>query len=442
MKKHWFLVFMSAICLEGLGRRYIPQIPSMGFIVLKDVLLVLGFMLFKPQQSVIRINRYLYRGYSMAWLGMCVWAFFEMFNPEQPSFLLALVGMRAYSLWWLAPPLIATVLENVDQRRRAIYVLGLMTVGISLLAAVQFVSPADAGINVYTIQEGAEVSAAGLGAVVTETGRARVASTFAFISGFCDYTILIPPLLLSFGLETSDKRLRLLSLAATAVCAMTLPMGGNRSSVVLGVIVLVITGWSTGFFTTRAGRRILMGGLVGVVISAAVFPEAISGVQSRFGYDETTSRFVSALKVLPPVAMAIGEYPMVGAGTGVTQNAAVTLHVNTKWVAELESDRLLIELGPAGFLLEWVARLGLLVAFVRASSILKRAGRRAVSGAALSYAAVTFFGNLVFDHVWQSLYFVGAGFILAETKSALDAQRAAARQKVAGIGPPPVSVRA
>jgi hypothetical protein len=441
MKKHWFLALMSAICLEGLGRRYIPQIPSMGFLVLKDVLLVMGFFLFRPPPSVTRVSAYLYRGFAVAWIGTCLWAFIEMFNPEQPSLILAAVGMRAYSLWWIAPPLIATVLDNANRRRRAIYVLALLAIGISALAAVQFAAPPDASINIYTIQEGEARSGADF--AVAATGRARVASTFAFLSGFGDFTVLVPSLLLSFGLETSDKRLRTVSLIATAACAMTLPMAGSRSSVLLGAIVLVITGWSTGFFTTRVGRRVLLGGLVGVVVALAAFPDAVLGVQSRFANTaETNQRLLEMAAVIPPVALATFDYPWAGAGTGITQNAAVTLHVFTKWAGEAELHRYLIELGPIGFLLAWTAKLGLAVAFVRAASILKRAGRRAISGAALSYGAVTMFGTLVFDHVWQSLYFVGAGFILAETKAALDTLAAADRQKAAGVGPPPVSARA
>jgi len=35
-------------------------------------------------------------------------------------------------------------------------------------------------------------------------------------------------------------------------------------------------------------------------------------------------------------------------------------------------------------------------------------------GAALAYAILVFYGNLTFDHIWQSLFFTGCGFILAE----------------------------
>jgi hypothetical protein len=77
----------------------------------------------------------------------------------------------------------------------------------------------------------------------------------------------------------------------------------------------------------------------------------------------------------------------------------------------------LIELGPVGYLLVWTAKLGLIIALIRAYALLKRAGRRGAAGAALSYAALTMVGSQTFDHVWQALYFLGCGFILAEVIS-------------------------
>lgn len=375
----------------------------------------------------------------MAWVAAFGWTLLEIANPEQPSLLLALIGLRGYWLWWIAPPLIASVLQTDYHRRRAIYVLAFLTIGISLFAALQFVSPPDAAINVFTTTDGAEQHAEGA-IIVASTGRARVGSTFSFLSGFCDFTIVAPVLLLSLGLESPDKRLRTVSLVATVLCAMALPMSGSRGSMILGFGVLAITCWTAGLFFTRAGRRILLGGLIGVVVAGFAFPDAVAGVQSRFAdTEETQSRVLQAATNIPPVALATLEYPIMGIGTGTEQNAAYTMHLAPKWPAESELHRYLCELGAIGFLLAWTVKFGLLVAFLRASSILKKAGRRASAGAALSYAVLALFGNLTFDHVWQSLYFVSAGFIIAETKAALEILRAR-RLKAAAVGPPPVTV--
>ena len=62
----------------------------------------------------------------------------------------------------------------------------------------------------------------------------------------------------------------------------------------------------------------------------------------------------------------------------------------------------------------WAVKLGLIIALFRAHRILKRAGRKGAATAALSYAILTMVGNLTFDHIWQALYFMGCGFVLAE----------------------------
>ena len=372
MKTYWFAILMISICLEGLGRRYLPGVPSIVFYLLKDAVLIAGFQMFRPPPGVQRVASYLFRGFTVAWLAAFGWTLLEVANPELGSYLLAVIGMRAYWLWWLAPPIIATVLQDAKLRRRAILVLGFLSIGISVLAALQFVSPPDSAINVYTIVDGEELHASEAG-MVYATGRARVASTFAFISGFTDFTILVPVLLLSLGLETNDRKLRNTSLIAAAFVAMASPMSGSRISVVLGIGVLLITCWSAGLFFTRTGRRILIGGLIGIVVAGALFPDAVLGVQSRFGdSEETSGRLKLATTVIPPVAMMTLDYPMMGAGTGSMQNAAMSLHIYPKWNAELELHRYLVELGPVGFMFVWAVKLGLMVAFYRASKILNQ----------------------------------------------------------------------
>ena len=104
-----------------------------------------------------------------------------------------------------------------------------MAVGIAAFAAVQFASPGDSAVNLYSVRDGEEIYAADV-ATVASTGRARVASTFSFLSGFADFTILIPTLLLSIGLEAKDRRLRRYALLATLATAAVVPMAGSRGS--------------------------------------------------------------------------------------------------------------------------------------------------------------------------------------------------------------------
>jgi hypothetical protein len=410
METAWFIALISAICLEGLGRKYLPGVPDAAFYFLKDVVLLFGYLRFRPAAPIRRVTKYLYRGFEAAWVGTFIWTVIEVFNPEQQSKVLALIGLRAYWLWWMAPPVIASVLQNARQKERAIYALLAMVFGIAALAAVQFASPADSSINVYESQNYA------VGPItVGSTGRARVSSTFTFVSGFVAFTITVPTLLLSIGLDTKNPRLRTSALMATSAAAAVVPMAGSRSSVVIGIAILVLSLWSAGMFFTRAGRRILIGGVIAAVLSVVAFPDAMLGVQSRFADQaETSGRFKEFANVLPPVALMAFDYPGLGIGTGMQQNARLSFNLGSDWDVEGELGRYLVELGPVGFIFFWIAKLGLMIGLLRAYRILKRAARRGAAAAALSYAALTMYGNLTFDHNWQALYFMGCGFILAD----------------------------
>ena len=425
METAWFIALISAICLEGLGRKYLPGVPDTVFYFLKDVILLFGYLRFRPAAPIRRAAKYLYRGFEVAWAATFIWTLIEVFNPAQQSKALALIGLRAYWLWWMAPPVIAGVLQNARQKERAIYALLTMVVGIAALAAVQFASPADSGINVY---EGQNDSNYGVGPViVASTGRARVSSTFTFVSGFVAFTLTVPTLLLSIGLDTKNPRLRTFALLATSAAAAVVPMAGSRSSVVVGIAVIVLSLWSAGMFFTRAGRRILIGGALAALLSVVAFPDAMLGVQSRFSDQaETSGRFHEAANILPPVALMTFDYPSHGIGTGMQQNSRLSFRIVTDWDIEGELGRYLVELGPIGFILFWITKLGLMVALLRAYKILKRAERRGAAAAALSYAALTMYGNLTFDHNWQALYFMGCGFILADVVD-VARQSAAAR---------------
>src|SRR3954451_170770 len=186
MKSAWFALLISTICFEGLGRRFFPAIPSAAFYFLKDLVLVYGFLRYRPAPPVWRAARRLYRGFEVIWVLAFVWTVLELFNPDHQSATLAAIGFRAYWLWWLAPALVAQVLRDEKERRRAIYVLIGAAVVVAAMAAVQFVSPTDSSLAVYSYVDGERSDQV----VIGETGRGRVSSTFAFLSGFADFSIL------------------------------------------------------------------------------------------------------------------------------------------------------------------------------------------------------------------------------------------------------------
>jgi hypothetical protein len=273
-------------------------------------------------------------------------------------------------------------------------------------------------VNLYSVVNDKAIYSADM-ATVSATGRARVSSTFSFLSGFCAFVVLIPALLLSIGMSAEDRALRKYALIATLLSAAVLPMSGSRSTVLLGGGVLVLTAWTAGLFFTMIGRRIMIGAVAAAILSTTAFPDAFIGVSSRFAdTEETSGRLMEVFDFVPVVALLRYDYPGAGLGTGMQQNARFSMGVTRlDYFSEGETGRYLIELGPVGYLLIWTAKIGLCVALFRAYLILKRARRRAAAGAAISYAFVTPIGSLTFDHVWQALFFLGCGFILSEVVS-------------------------
>jgi hypothetical protein len=417
MQTAWFVALISTICFEGLGRRYLPFVPPAAFYFLKDAVLLWGYFQFRVDQSVRQSVRFLLRGFEGICLVGILWTIAEIFNPEHQSFILGLIGLQAYWLWWIAPPVIASVLQRRKEKDRAIYALFAVSLVVAVFAAIQFASPADSSVNMYSVWNGEEVYAAD-SATIQTTGRARVASTFAYISGFTDFTILVPALLLSLGLDAENSSVRRAALLGAMATAIVVPMSGSRSAVVIGGGLLLLSLWTAGLFFTRIGRRILVGSAAAAVLMVVLSPDAVLGLQDRFqDTSETSGRFEGLATLLPPVALATFDYPPLGIGTGMEHNARAPFHVETKWDVESELGRYLVELGPIGFVLVWTARLGLMVGLLRAYGLLKRSGRRGSAAAALSFAAVTMIGSLTFDHNWQALYFMGYGFVLAEVVS-------------------------
>lgn len=420
----WFALLLGSICLEGLGRRYLPGAPSAVFYFLKDVVLIVGLLRFRVHRDVRETFSYLYRGFMpILKLGL-LWTGAEIINPNQKSFLLGLLGFRAYWFWWVAPLVVASVLLDPVVRRKVVVLQASITLVVSILAMLQFGAPLDDSLNTYSVVDGEEV----LSVAVVSTGRARVSSTFSYITGFADFAILVPVLLLSIGLGETNRRARLAALIATLFAAAALPMSGSRGPLLVSIALCTMVVWRAGLIFTRVGRRVIVLAVAAGFTSVLAFPDALEGIMDRFQGSDTQDRMAQVFNILPPVALAsYDDYPTLGIGTGMMQNFRDQLGVrDVPYGVESDVGRLLVELGAGGYLLIWVSKFGLVVLLLRASSLLKKAGRRAASAGAFAYALLCLNGNLVFDHIYSALFFVGFGFIFHQI---VEVRRDALRQQ-------------
>lgn len=422
----WISALLITMCFEGWARKTL-SLPSLLLYVAKDAILLSALIFIGVKKDVLAVARALY-GRWIVFLALAVLVtVIQLLNPNQPSWPLGLLGLRAYWLWWIfAPLLIASALRSAADRSRAVVVLAALAVVVAVYAGVQFASPRDAPINSYALYDGEVVMET---AFVHTTGKTRVAGTFSFVAGFADFAVAAPILLLSMGLD-SKARMRVVTISAAVVVAGSAAMSASRQSIILCAVGLVTILARAGFLASRSGRWAMLGIVLAVYFAMSQAGEAVEGVVDRFEGGDTWDRIERELSVLPPVAIAKFEHPVFGLGTGSQQSARFALGVPIAHNEyEEETPRIMVELGTVGYVIFWLARVGLIVALLRASRILKRQGQVGASGGAMALAAVTMFHRIVFDHVWQSFYFLGLGLVLSAVMDHVRAKKPIAQRR-------------
>jgi hypothetical protein len=407
----WMACLIFSICFEGQARKYFSA-PDALFYFLKDAVLLAGLPLFGIRRDVLRSAAWAYGPFVLALAAAFLWTFMQTMNPDHRSFVLAAVGMRSYWLWWLAPLIIASALREPEQRDRVVAVLIVTCLAIAGFAFLQFARPADDPINAYAWSAEETAKDMEKAAVVGTTKRARVSSTFSYITGFTNFTVLVPGLLLALALGQAHTWIRGLGFLAVILMAIATPMSGSRSPIVLSGIFITIVVLTAGVLRSRAARRAVLAAAIALPLAVVVAPQAVEGLSDRFGGSDTESRLLESLYILPPVAVTSFDYPVMGLGTGMEQNARVAMGIPSPYHVEAGEGRYLVELGVLGYLLFWLARLGLVLALIKAGLFVRRSGRLGIAGACFGYAALTMFGRMAFDHVWAALYFTGMGFFL------------------------------
>jgi hypothetical protein len=408
----WCALLLFAICFEGWVRKALPFIPGGVFYLAKDLVLLSWLVRHGIRKGVLRAAKQLMgpsaKGVLVAAFG---WTLLEVFNPEQDNLLDGLFGMRSYWLWWVAPLVVASMLRTEKDRRRVTMVF----VGISLVAAIyafrQFESSGTDEINAY-----ANTQAKQTVAMVGTTMRVRVTSTFSYITGFADFVQFAFLFMLS-QLQSSRGLARwVLGLGLLAV-GLTGPMSGSRSPLVVIAIGIIIILWTSGVIFSAGGRRMLIGVALVGALAPVMVPNAINGVTDRFSNrSETEGRFAISAQYIPFAAPFVAGQEItlspIGTGTGTQQNAVAISRVGSPFY-DYEPGRLLIELGVVGYLIYIFVRILLAKALWGLGKNLKRAGRKGEAGLAWTMCVLTFFGVLVFDHVFQALFFFVVGYLIS-----------------------------
>ncbi len=290
----------------------------------------------------------------------------EIFNPNLPNTLVGILGFKAYFLYvplvWVVP----AAFEDDRELARFLSRYSLLAIPIGLLALAQFASPASSRLNTYA-RGGGE---AGLITTFGSSQQVRVTGTFSYISGYTSYLLITAFLVLAI-LATTRWRWRgnVRHYAALGLTLLGMLMSGSRGPVFLLALLFPLYAWlaiarEEGGVSTLG--RLLLGAAVVVALINFVNAEAVEAFYGRahgtqdLG-ERLTSPFVHPFELL-------GEVGPLGFGIGATHQTAeaVTRGIPAySWLRGLrledEPSRVMVELGPVGFLAVYFVRVYLIL---------------------------------------------------------------------------------
>jgi hypothetical protein len=406
---------------EGVVRKWV--LPDLGQAVYfaKDVLLLGGYVGFFAPRMVQR--RPLFERHPanpvlalLLVLGLC-----ELANPALATVRVGLFGLKAYLL---DVPLLYLVPRAFPDARelRKIWVALLACAAIPVVLGIfQFSAPADSELNRYAWED--EVGTESI-ATFGEANKVRITGTFSYISGYTVYLTVV--VLMGFPIVLSERS-RWIRCAAYGVMILALGnlfMTGSRGpllTLAVASVALLLLAFRHGVFVgSRAALVVLVMLPVAVVVAQNAFPEAWATFFERVSENEDVGERLTGI-VSNPVATADAA-GLFGYGIGSTHQAAGFLIPDgTAYIrppeAEGEWERIILELGPIGFVLVVLVRILIVGRLWTAFATSRDPAHRWFLATALLFTAASIPGNLVFNHTASVFYWFFAGMALIPDES-------------------------
>lgn len=435
---------MVLLIVEGAIRKWLfPGSQDLVYFA-KDVVLLGSYLGFLRDLPRLR-----YRLPSMpAFAGVLaltmVIGLMQIFNPALPNLLVGVFGFKAYFFYVPLLFVVPAAFPNDAALYGFLRRYSLISIPVGLLGVLQFFAPSSSILNTYArSSEDAYVATFGSSTFV------RVTGTFSFITGYTSYLLVMAILILALlGAGRWKLRGQWLLFAALGVTLLGMLMTGSRGPVLMLILISPLYWWLTVIREKGGGatfgRLILALSLVAVFLSNfgqtaldAFYGRALgrSDVPSRITYP-----LISPFLLMP-------EAGLLGFGIGATHQTAATLVPNMvpySWLrgllVEAESGRIMLELGPLGFLLFYFLRLYLTVFSFRQIMVLRTRFHRALATASFLYCLGTLPAGIVFDVTSDVYYWFFAGLLLLAMKldreTVQSARRpAAAPRRLARIEP-------
>ncbi len=340
---HWLRLAIYAYFLlwifEGTLRKWILPGLSGPLLVIRDpVLLFIYFAAIR--QKVFKLNGFLTFLLVLSTLSVIV----SLGLFKAPPLYVVLFGVHANFLHLPLIFLLPQVMTYTEIKKIGQIVLWLAP-PMAMLAALQFMSPAGARINVGAGGEGKMLE--------TAFNRIRPSGMFSFTNGLADYSAILAAFLFHHLLEKNIFSKLSFLLAAPSLLILVVMSGSRTVFALVGLQVLtVIIIW-------MVKPRFLQSSIKLVAIGAAVIFLIGSVGALKIGMDVIITRFTSSGGVKEGfIDRFLGEFKKpidaasradaCGVGIGMGTNAASSMMYKMLRfnLGESEMDRIVMEMGP------------------------------------------------------------------------------------------------
>lgn len=416
----WRLAVIAALILavfEGALRKwFFPDFGQLIYLT-KDLLLLgayIGYWRVLSQRGT-SLPRHLATHALVIFAGF---AGSQLLNPLLPNLSVGLFGIRAYLIYVPLMYMVPEIFPDASALRKCWSWCLLLSVIPLLLGPVQFVAPTDSFINRYAQEEEIAEKATTFGG----KENVRITGTFSYISGYATYLILIFILAVTWATANEQKWVQLALYCGLGVVIANLFMTGSRGPfLMLGgamFVFMVLPGQTN--LINKMKLVLTLGAALPLTVLAAghFFPEAQTAFLERSERTEDLSARLTGI-VDGPLQL-LGNSEAFGYGIGSTHQATVFLiPADFNGVlpppAENEWERIILEIGPFGFVLTLFIRGLVMLQLWLKLLVCRGTALQPYLAAAFLYTLVSFPGNLVFNHTASIFYWFLAGIGMLPT---------------------------
>ena len=407
-------VFLLLVFEGALRKWVLPQASEMIYF-LKDVVLLGAYLNFygfsAPKEKlpnpakVVNILIFIAMG----------WCIFQVFNPSLGSPLVGIFGLRGYLIYipliWIIPYLF----DSEDEFYKFLRSHLLLTIPTGIIGIIQFFSPPKSFINAYANE--AAVGKATFGAMSS----VRITGMFAYINNYALYLVVCFGLLIIMLSVKQSRGWLIVSLIELFLVSVNSFMTGSRTTILSEALFVLGYLLARGLTKPIAALRLINKLILPIIIISMAsfiwFRPAIDAFWMRTSSSHDVSGRITSSFTEP---LEFSQYKELdGYGTGATHQATPTIRLSLDLPQgekipvyfEPEMGRILLELGPIGFIFWYGLRLSILIMLLHTFWNLKRPFLRLLALAAFLIQIIQFNGFLVFHPTFVVYYWFLSSFI-------------------------------